>query len=69
MVYDVAICGAGAVGLATAYQLINNYPELKIVILEKEKQVSQHQTGNNTRKIPLLEAVQFVNLIMSGDSE
>lgn len=34
--------------MATAYQLLKKNPELKIQILEKEQDVSRHQTGNNS---------------------
>lgn len=45
---DVAIVGAGIVGLATAYRLQERFPDRKIVILEKERGVAQHQTGHNS---------------------
>jgi L-2-hydroxyglutarate oxidase len=45
---DVIVVGAGIVGLATAYQIMKQAPHLKIVILEKENDVSQHQTGHNS---------------------
>jgi len=48
MVYDITIVGAGIVGLATAYQILNKKPELKLLILEKENDVAKHQTGNNS---------------------
>jgi len=46
--FDIIIAGAGIVGLATAYKLIEKNPDLKICLLEKEKEVSKHQTGNNS---------------------
>jgi (S)-2-hydroxyglutarate dehydrogenase len=46
--YDVTIIGAGIVGLATAYKLIEQKPTLKILILEKEKDIALHQTGHNS---------------------
>lgn len=46
--YDVAIIGAGIVGLSTAYQLQLKKPGTKILIIEKEKDVAKHQTGNNS---------------------
>lgn len=48
MIYDVMIIGAGIVGLATAYQLLEYQPGLKICIVEKENGVAQHQTGHNS---------------------
>ncbi len=46
--YDVVIIGAGIVGLATAYKLIEQKPQLKIAILEKENDIALHQTGHNS---------------------
>ena len=48
MNYDIAIIGAGIVGLATAYQLSRQRPELTIAIIEKEEGPAQHQTGHNS---------------------
>jgi len=48
MNYDVTIIGAGIVGLATAYQLLEQQPDLKICVVEKEKEVARHQTGHNS---------------------
>lgn len=47
-VFDVAIIGGGIVGAATLYQLQRRNPELKILLIEKEKQLADHQTGNNS---------------------
>ena len=46
--YDVAIVGAGIVGLATAMALTERRPDLKLAVLEKEDHVAAHQTGNNS---------------------
>lgn len=48
MALDVIIVGGGIVGLATAHRLLEQKPELKIALFEKEKAVSMHQTGNNS---------------------
>ncbi len=48
MAFDVIIVGGGIVGLATAHRLLEQKPELKIALFEKEKAVSMHQTGNNS---------------------
>jgi len=48
MTNDVVIVGAGIVGLATAYQLIQKRPDLRITVIEKEAHVAAHQTGHNS---------------------
>lgn len=48
MTYDFIIVGAGIVGLSTAYKLTKAYPDLNILVLEKESEVAAHQTGNNS---------------------
>lgn len=45
---DVAIVGAGILGLTTAYQLHRRLPDLRIVILEREAEIGAHQTGHNS---------------------
>jgi len=45
---DVVVVGAGIVGLATALQLHRKNPDLKICVLDKEKEVAAHQTGHNS---------------------
>src|SRR2546428_10801724 len=46
--YDVAVVGAGIVGLATARELVNRHPELRLAVIDKEKVVGAHQTGHNS---------------------
>ncbi len=46
--YDIAIIGAGIVGLATAMDLITRRPDLRLIVLEKEGSVAAHQTGHNS---------------------
>lgn len=46
--YDFAIVGGGIVGLATARELQLRYPNFKFVLLEKEKELSIHQSKNNS---------------------
>ncbi|RIW15688.1 L-2-hydroxyglutarate oxidase [Algoriphagus lacus] len=48
MIYDVVIVGGGIVGLATGLKIQKARPDLKIALLEKEGQLSKHQTGNNS---------------------
>ena len=47
-VYDVAIIGAGIVGIATARELKLRVPSLRVVILDKENDIAAHQTGHNS---------------------
>ncbi len=46
--YDVAIIGGGIIGLSTGYSLIKKYPNLKVIIIEKENSLGVHQTGHNS---------------------
>ncbi|NUM51755.1 MAG: L-2-hydroxyglutarate oxidase [Flavobacteriales bacterium] len=46
--FDITIVGGGIVGAATAYKIQKEFPELKILIIEKEKKLANHQTGNNS---------------------
>ena len=45
--YDLAIVGGGIVGLATAMTLAKN-SNLSIILIEAEKELAKHQTGNNS---------------------
>lgn len=45
---DFLIVGGGIVGLATAWQLAQRYPDARIGLLEKEPQVALHQSGRNS---------------------
>jgi (S)-2-hydroxyglutarate dehydrogenase len=45
---DVAIIGGGIIGLATGYALTQQFPEKKVVLLEKEAGLAEHQTGRNS---------------------
>lgn len=47
-VYDICIVGGGIVGAATAYSFQQAYPELKILLIEKENRPAPHQTGHNS---------------------
>lgn len=47
-IYDVAVVGGGIVGLATAWAFLQRHPNLSLVVLEKEAEVAQHQTGHNS---------------------
>ncbi|MEU6198859.1 L-2-hydroxyglutarate oxidase [Streptomyces sp. NPDC047061] len=44
----VGVVGAGIVGLATAREIALRRPGTRVVVLEKEPEVSRHQTGHNS---------------------
>ena len=48
MTYDIIVIGGGIVGLATALKIKQGNPALKLLIIEKENKVAQHQTGHNS---------------------
>ena len=48
MKYDAVIIGAGLVGLSTAYHFLLKNPHAKALVLEKECEVAQHQSGHNS---------------------
>ncbi len=45
---DVVIIGGGIVGAATMYQLQKRSPDKRILLLEKESALADHQTGRNS---------------------
>src|SRR3982751_2594525 len=45
---DVAVIGGGIVGLAAAYQFTRTFPGRRVVVLEKEAELAEHQTGRNS---------------------
>jgi L-2-hydroxyglutarate oxidase len=45
---DIAVVGAGIVGLSVARSLSLRHPALRIAVLDKEREVAQHQTGRNS---------------------
>jgi L-2-hydroxyglutarate oxidase len=46
--HDYVIIGGGIVGLATAMAVGNKHPNARILVLEKEQDLAQHQTGRNS---------------------
>ncbi|MEE9372603.1 MAG: L-2-hydroxyglutarate oxidase [Saprospiraceae bacterium] len=48
MNFDIALVGMGIVGLSTALELKNVHPDISIVIIDKEKDIALHQSGNNS---------------------
>ena len=46
--FDIAIVGGGIIGAATFFKLSERFPNKSIVLIEKEKGLAAHQTGNNS---------------------
>jgi (S)-2-hydroxyglutarate dehydrogenase len=46
--YDFVIIGGGIVGVSTAWQLQQRYPDATVLLIEKERELARHQTGHNS---------------------
>ena len=46
--YDFVVVGSGIVGLATARELLQRHPQLKIAVVDKEDRPGRHQSGHNS---------------------
>jgi L-2-hydroxyglutarate oxidase len=46
--YDVAVIGAGLVGLATARALLQQRPGLRLVVIDAESRIAAHQSSHNS---------------------
>ncbi len=46
--FDLTIIGGGIVGLASALEVVQRHPQLKLLVLEKEDRLAAHQTGHNS---------------------
>jgi (S)-2-hydroxyglutarate dehydrogenase len=45
---DLVVVGAGILGIAVARESLLRYPELRVLVLEKEPRIGRHQTGHNS---------------------
>jgi L-2-hydroxyglutarate oxidase len=45
---DIAIVGAGILGLAVARELLERQPSRRVTVLEREDGIGRHQTGHNS---------------------
>lgn len=45
---DIAVIGAGIVGLAAARELAHRHPRASIAVVDKEPELGRHQTGRNS---------------------
>ena len=48
MTHDIAVIGGGIVGLSFAMQVSEQFPRVRVVVLEKEAGLARHQTGHNS---------------------
>lgn len=46
--YDLIVVGGGLVGLSSAYKIQMSNPKMRILIIEKEKDLAFHQSGRNS---------------------
>lgn len=46
--YDYAIIGGGILGLASGYRLLQERPNARLVLIDKETSLAKHQTGHNS---------------------
>jgi len=46
--YDVAVVGAGIVGLAAAREVLARRQDARVIVIDKEPAVAAHQTGHNS---------------------
>ena len=47
-IYDVVVVGAGIIGLSTAMALLDRYPKVRLVVLEKGATTATQQSGHNS---------------------
>jgi L-2-hydroxyglutarate oxidase LhgO len=46
--FDIVVIGGGIVGLSTAMQFGRTFPQLRLLLVEKEDRVARHQSGHNS---------------------
>ena len=46
--FDLIVIGGGVVGLATAMSALRTFPNLRLLLVEKEDGVARHQSGHNS---------------------
>jgi L-2-hydroxyglutarate oxidase len=46
--HDIVLIGGGIVGLAVALEITKRFPRLRLLLLEKEDRVGQHQSSHNS---------------------
>lgn len=46
--FDILVIGGGVIGLSTAMHLLNRRPDLKVAVVEKDRELASQQTGHNS---------------------
>src|SRR5271169_3720216 len=46
--YNTVVIGGGIVGLAVALEITRRWPQQRLLLLEKETGLAQHQSGHNS---------------------
>ena len=46
--YNLIIIGVGVVGLAVALEITRRFPRHRLLVVEKEDRVAEHQSGHNS---------------------
>jgi L-2-hydroxyglutarate oxidase LhgO len=48
ILYDLVIIGGGIIGLSAAMEALRRFPDLRLLVVEKESRVGLHQSGRNS---------------------